>query len=151
MFKQIITLLAIIAYVNASCRDLTLNDCEAYVKPPFDQSKGLTLELCQLFCNEIYNETCKSFSFNTKDSTCELYDVLPLDFFDNCNVLGVDKETDVESCPSAAASDQCVVSQKITCPKSHYFQLFFSYLPMDFASMTQPCLKSTHLTCTGVG
>ena len=128
MFKQIITLLAILAYVNASCRDLTLNDCQAYVKPPFDQSKGLTLELCQLFCNEIYNETCKSFSFNTKDSTCELYDVLPLDFFDNCNVLGVDKETDVESCPSAAASDQCVVSQKITSPKITLFQLFFAVI-----------------------
>ena len=52
----------------------------------------------------------KSFSFNTKDNTCELYDVLPVDFFDNCNVLGVPKDTDVEACPSAANTDQCVVS-----------------------------------------
>ena len=39
-----------------------------------------------------------------------LYDVLPVDFFDNCNVLGVPKDTDVEACPAASNTDQCVVS-----------------------------------------
>ena len=110
MFKTLITLLAVTAGATATCRNLTLNDCKPYINPPFEQSKGLTPELCQLFCNEIYNETCKSFSFNTKDNACELYDVLPVDFFDNCNVLGVPKDTDVEACPAAANTDQCVVS-----------------------------------------
>ena len=110
MFESIITVVIVIAGANATCRDLTLNDCKPYITPPIEQSKGLTLELCQLFCSEIYNETCKSFSFNTKDNTCELYDVLPVDFFDNCNVLGVPKDTDVEACPAASNTDQCVVS-----------------------------------------
>ena len=130
MFKTLITLLAalaVIAGATATCRNLTLNDCKPYINPPFEQSKGLTPELCQLFCNEIYNETCKSFSFNTKDNTCELYDVLPVDFFDNCNVLGVPKDTDVEACPAAANTDQCVVSI-VNLKKITNFQNYFTVI-----------------------
>merc|ERR1712062_676527 len=32
--------------------------------------------------------TCKSFTYNNKDSTCELYAVEPLDFAKSCNVGG---------------------------------------------------------------
>ena len=109
MFKQIVTFLALLAYANAGCRDITLDSCGVGVDPPFEQTKGLTIQLCEQFCNVIYSVTCKSFSYNAKDSTCELYAVEPLEFADSCNVVGGAEDINPEDCREQT-DDKCAVS-----------------------------------------
>ena len=111
MFKQIVSFLALLAYANASCRDITLDSCGVGVDPPFEQTKGLTLQLCEKFCNVIYKDTCESFSYNVKDSTCELYAVNPLDFADSCNVVGGAVDVNPADCREQT-DDKCAVSFK---------------------------------------
>ena len=108
MFKQIVPFLALLAYANADCRDLTLDACGAGIAPPFEQTKGLSLQLCEKFCNQIYGTTCKSFTYNKKDSTCELYNVEPIDFANSCTVVGGTVDVDPFDC--ATTDDTCAVS-----------------------------------------
>ena len=112
MFKQIVSFLALLAYANADCGDVTLDSCGVGIAPPFEQTKGLTLQLCEKFCNVIYQDTCKSFTYNKKDSTCELYAVDPLEFAASCNVIGGSVDVDPNDC--AQATD-CDVSYFVTC------------------------------------
>ena len=105
MFKQIVPFLALLAYATADCGDITLDSCGVGIAPPFEQTKGLTLQLCEKFCNVIYAETCKSFTYNKKDSTCELYAVEALDFANSCNVVGGSVDVDPVDCLQATDCD----------------------------------------------
>merc|ERR1719210_2554486 len=108
MFKQIVSFLALLAYANASCRDITLDACGVGINPPFEQTKGLSIALCEKFCNQIYFGTCKSFTYNKKDSTCELYDVEPLEYADSCAVLGGSVDVDPQVCRTQT-DDNCAL------------------------------------------
>ena len=112
MFKQIVSFLALLAYANGDCSDVTLDSCGVGIAPPFEQTKGLDLQTCEKFCNVIYGGndggTCKSFTYNKKDSTCELYAVEPLDFAKTCNVVGGSVDVDPADCEQPA--DLCDVS-----------------------------------------
>jgi len=108
MLKQIVIFAAIFAYVNADCRQLTLDACGENIDPPFEQSKGLTFDLCQRFCNEIYEGVCNAFQYNTKEQTCELFATDPLEFANSCKVVGGTRDPDPEECKTS--SDPCDVS-----------------------------------------
>ena len=108
MFKQIVSFLALLAYANADCNDITLDACGQGIAPPFEQTKGLTIELCEKFCNQIYADSCLSFTYNKKDSTCELYNVAPLDYADSCKVVG--GSVDVNPADCRDITEGCEVS-----------------------------------------
>ena len=108
MFKQIIAILALVAYANADCRQLTFDSCGVGIDPPFEQTKGLSIVLCEKFCNQIYGDVCETFTYNKKDSTCELYAVEPIDFANSCNVVGGSVDVDPFDC--ATTADDCAVS-----------------------------------------
>ena len=107
MFKNIIPFLALLAYANADCREITLDSCGTGIAPPFEQAKGLSIQLCEKFCNIIYGDSCRSFTYNKKDSTCELYAVELLDFAASCNVVGGSVDVDPLDC--ATTEDECAV------------------------------------------
>ena len=132
MFKQIVSFLALLAYANADCGDITLDSCGVGIAPPFEQTKGLTLQLCEKFCNVIYEDTCNSFTYNKKDSTCELYAAEALDFAKSCAVVGGSVDVDPAECQQLTTPD-CNVScySKIDLQDLPHFLNYFSCIPRD--------------------
>ena len=114
MLRQITLLFALLAYANADCREITLDSCGNGIAPPFEQTKGLSIALCEKFCNEIYGDACNSFTYNKKDSTCELYAADPLDFANSCNVRGGSVDVDPFDCINP--NDDCAVGDKNVFP-----------------------------------
>ena len=108
MIRTIIVLVPLcIGYIQADCNAITLDECGTRLEPPFEQAVIGTISLCQRFCNEIYHDTCKFFTFNKKDHTCTLYDVDPVDFAESCNIVGGTPEPNPYNCTEP--TDPCAV------------------------------------------
>ena len=109
MLKLLLLLASLVNLSKESCRDLTYGDCEDGVSgAPFETLKDLDEENCQLFCNQIFEGTCKFYILDRKHTTCELYDYEPNQYVATCNIIGSTPQPEVGGC--ATSNDVCDVS-----------------------------------------
>ena len=152
MYKQVIFALfvtmAFIDFVNGSCRDLTLDECDYGENGPFETKKGIivfndtsslvadhvaflliivfgtesNLAKCQGLC-QIYEDRCVFFIFDTESQQCEVFDYPYEEYTKSCNIFGASSSPDITTCKDESIEDPCIVSTKFSPTNIFYHNL----------------------------
>ena len=108
----------------ASCRELTLDDCDEDVFGSLIiQLEGLdATETCEDFCRNSYKE-CRFFILDRTKNTCQLYKYNNNnEYLDTCKITGSSKEPKLKECMNT--NDLCDVSLLLCSNSFHCIQPF---------------------------
>ena len=110
--KSLIIFISLNSQSQGDCRDYTFGDCTA--QGPFETNRDLgTEEVCQIYCNEIYDGTdenpkCEFYSWDNQKKDCSFFDYPMDDYTNSCDGVAGTPLPGLTDCQ--ASTDECLVS-----------------------------------------